>query len=861
MKNNIFAYILLFLLVFSSCITIQKETSKDDNTKFNQKIKKAKADPIVYIFTMDSQEEIDGFSNDSTGAALLLNSEIVKQGTGSLEVSPGGFSEETKIAIDLIGDKIDLWNQNDEISMNIYIPKENKLKPTMFFMGIADTTEGYVWLDGGMSSTPQKTGWNAFRFVLNEKMTKLDPTRKYRIYLAFAGFEDNSKVPLKEKFYIDAIYSKKISDHALRLLIDSKPQSIKNEIETLLILSDDELLDAISKKTFDYFWNDVNSKNGLIRDRTTNNGLCSIASVGYGLAAIPIGIERGWITKEKGYERTLTTLKTFAEGKVEGKEGFFYHFVHMLSGKRVGTSEVSSIDTAILIAGALFAGQYFKGTEAEAIADQLYRNINWKWMMNDDEYLIMGWKPEDGFLEATWNAFTEGILATLLAIGSPTYPIPSETWNLIYRTISDDHISLVQEVLFIYQYPLNWLDLRDKEDKFANYFNNAINATKYNRDFVIANKSRFKGYDENIWGLSASDGPGGYRAYGAADENHDGTITPNAPIGSMPLTPQLSIKAIRSMLYKYGPLIWGKYGFISAFNIKRQWFSNDYIGIDQGNILLMIENYRSGMIWKHFMEIEYIQDAMQKIGFIDKKSEYAINPQYIEEYKKRIEQDKEAKKLSAKKVITPIKIDGDLGEWSEVKGHLVSEDMNVVVPGMKKVNKNKQVLHSTFYVQWDEKNLYLAADIADSEVISNILPNDKRSYYRTDSIEFYIDAMRNGLDGEIIKLAIIPFDTTGKVQAIRHEDFDPGPIEDNNPNIKVASKKTDQGYSIEVLIPFDDLFIKPKQGLVMGLSHTIHNTININATVGEYSRSNIISWNNIPEIWALSESWADLTLE
>jgi hypothetical protein len=290
-----------------------------------------------------------------------------------------------------------------------------------------------------------------------------------------------------------------------------------------------------------YFWNEANPANGLIRDRSTKDSPCSIAAVGFGLSAIPVGIERGWITRDEGYERTLTTLKTFANGGVEGKNGFYYHFVDMSEGRRFGDCEISSIDTALFLAGALTAGQYFAGTEVEALANKVYEAADWQWMMNEGDTLSMGWKPEIGFLSARWNSFNEGLLAYVLAIGSPTYPIPASAWDCIFRPVNENYISLPQETLFVYQYPAAWVDFRNKEDSYANYFNNAATATRMNRLFAVLRRFNYSTYDMDIWGLSACDGPAGYKAYGASEGNHDGTVAPYASIASMPFTPGLSV--------------------------------------------------------------------------------------------------------------------------------------------------------------------------------------------------------------------------------------------------------------------------------------------------------------------------------
>jgi len=814
-----------------------------------------------YIWSMDTPEELATFDNDNTGANFELSEDFVVQGTASMKVTPSGEAPETKVAMPIPEDMVELWSRSNKITMNLYIPEGTKLIPTMFFFGMADLTEDWAWVGGVFSNDEVKIGWNQISFELAGSMKEIKPGNKYKVYLAFAGFDaEKNKIPLTEPFYIDGFYVETMKVLTFDDRMKMADPAIIKEVDDLLNLDDDALLEAVEKKAFYYFWNEANPENGLIKDRTRKDVPASIAAVGFGLTAIPVGIENGWISREEGYERVLTTLKTFAEGKVEGKNGFFYHFVDMNTGKRAWDCELSSIDTALLMAGVLFVKEYFAGTEVEKLADQLYRNVNWQWMLTDDGVLSMGWKPEGGFLGARWDSFNEGILAYILAIGSPTYPIPPESWDKIYRPVHDTYISLPQETLFVYQYPNIWVDFRNKEDKYANYFNNAEVATRYNWLFTFMKRFDYETYDVDIWGLSACDGPNGYKAYGASEDNHDGTIAPYASIASIVFTPDLSISAVRGMLEKYGPIIWGKYGFVSGFNADANWVSDEFVGIDVGDIILMLENYRSGLIWKYFMKNEYIQNSLKALGFVGKETDYAITPWYQKEFEKLMHAPAE-KVAFAIKAEKPVTIDGDLAEWEGVQGYVVNEEMNVPAGGIKKVDKTKQVLHSTFYVMWDEENLYIASKVYDEYLVINIEPTDLGAFYRTDSVEFYIDPSRAGSDAGIMKLAILPFDTEGNPQAVRHEDANPGKISDVAPEIKVATKRTDYGYDLEFKVPVKYLNLEPAPGMNLGFCYTIHNSNMKDAGLGEYVRENIISWNNLPDIWAHPENWGTLTLK
>ncbi|MGE5599013.1 MAG: glucoamylase family protein [Bacteroidota bacterium] len=814
---------------------------------------------LQYLWTMDTPEEVAAFDNDNTGAQLACTSEHVIQGSSALAVMPDGKALETKVALPLVGERIKLWSEAGSIVINYYFPETMVRVPSMFFMGMADLTTGFNWVAGIFAKPSIKPGWNEVRYTLNSLMRALDETHQYKVYLAFAAEEAGRKIPLTEKFYIDGIYGEGGTLVTRDQLLAQVPEATKQEVASLLKMSDAELLDAVERRAFEYFWHEANQKNGLIKDRLRDDAKASIAAVGFGLTAIPVAIERGWLGRESGYARVLTTLMTFANGGVEGKNGFFYHWPDMNTGRR-GGSELSSIDTALFIAGAIFCGEYFKGTQVETLANELYAAIDWQWMTNGGDTLQMEWVPEKGgFTPPRWNSFNEGLLCTLLAMGSPTHPISPKAWHAIVRPIHEDHIRLTVETLFVYQYPQVWFDFRDKEDHYANYFNNAAVATRYNRQFALANKN-YKTYAEDVWGLSAGDGPGGYKAYGASPGNHDGTVVPYASIASMPFTPELSMAALRGMLEKHGPLIWGRYGFVSGFNVDHHWYSKDYIGIDQGDLLAMVENYRTGLIWRYFMRNKYVQRALELAGFVAKKSDYAVTPKYAQEVAQRAAAPSK-KTAKAARAGQPIRIDGDLADWQGFKPYVVDETMNVPDPGLVAVDTSKHKLRSSFYAAWDREYLYLAADVTDDVVVSNIAPDDVGGYYRTDSVEFYLDPSRGGGGGAgLLKLAVLPFDTQGRVQAVRHEDAKPGPVNAVSPGIKVASRRTGKGYAIEAAIPFSVLGLTPGVGSVLGFCHTVHNTSNTEASLGQFVRENMIAWNNVPEVWSSSQYWGELVL-
>lgn len=392
------------------------------------------------------------------------------------------------------------------------------------------------------------------------------------------------------------------------------------------------------KKSYNFFIKEANTDKkskgyGLIKDKTIlADNIASIASVGYGLAALVIGVEHNWIKYDKAYDRANRTLETFINN-VEGKNGFYYHFVNMQTGKREWNCEISIIDTAIFICGAITAGEYF-GKEVKNKAYILYKKINWNWYRNKTNNLFyMGYKPEKGFW-VQWDGYAEQLMMYVLGVSSPTYPIDKSMYYEFNRKKKDykdikDIIYTYCGTLFTYQYSHAWIDFRNLTDiNGVNWFENSIKATKANREYCIDNKSKFKTYGENSWGLTACLSPKGYIGPGAepCDTNleieNDGTISPCGAIGSIVFTPKESIQAIE---YYYNTFrkLWGKYGFKDGFNLEgeKDWFAREYIGIDKGIGMLMIENYLNETIWKYFMKNEYVIKGLEMLEFTDTKSE------------------------------------------------------------------------------------------------------------------------------------------------------------------------------------------------------------------------------------------------
>lgn len=449
-----------------------------------------------------------------------------------------------------------------------------------------------------------------------------------------------------------------VSCHSSQRIENAKPKETPN-ICTLPTWSvsfsqeDEQFLDLLERSAFLFFWENTDVRGFTIESTAWPIG--SIASTGFYLTSIPVAIERGWITYEEGRKRALTVLEAFYNDPedpndlfVENEHGFFPHWFDQITGKWVGVDCFSSIDTAILMAGVITVRQYFSGISADTsgteegrivhIATELYEAVDWNWMCNGEGTLSMGWRPDSGFLTARWRGYNEGMLAVLLALGSPTHSIftkqcrdeihPWKEWTATYekviRKIDDQAYQFVESTspaLFTYQYPLIWFDLRGKKaTEGVDYFENAQIATLYNRAYCIKNPEGHKDYGTRVWGLTCCEcplHPNNYGCHGPYPEMDDGTIAPTAVGGSIIFTPKESIEALRYMKETYGDRIWGKYGFKDSFNLDLDWFSPTYIGIDQGTILLMIENYRTGLIYSLFMESDYVKTAMRNAGFPD----------------------------------------------------------------------------------------------------------------------------------------------------------------------------------------------------------------------------------------------------
>ena len=584
---------------------------------------------------------------------------------------------------------------------------------------------------------------------------------------------------------------------------------------SLLAADYDKFLDKAERQAFDYFVNETNKDTGLTLNTTEPGSPATNAASGFTLSAMVIGTERGWISKDEAYKMCLKILSTFK--KMEHFDGFTYHYFDVKNHSRLWASEVSCIDTALFLAGAITAGEYFKGTEVSALADEIFKKVNWTWFLNNERCLQMSWKPEKGF-SGRIDSFSEGIICYILAMGSPTHPIPKECWDSFTRPVSQyggyKLIYVSDGSLFQYQFPLAWLDLRDKHDKYADYWQNAIKAAKANRKYCLDNSDSFATYREGFWGLSASLSPDGYRNFGARPgrNKHNGTVAPYAVAGSIPLVPKFAIANYASMYERVSAAV-KKYGLTDAFNIDRKWACEHYISIDQGLTLLMIENYRTGLIWKYFMKNEYVKKGLDAAGFVpgslDEPSALAActgNPN---------------DRVVIKKLNKRIIIDGDYSDWAN-SGYseifLTAKNNRNVEMTIGTVRDDSD-LSAIFYLGRDDKNLYITGRIKDDSLVTT---EKKDMIYKDDCVEIFFDTNNDGYyfdrNPYDYQLGIAPYGPEKRPQAWAWGYAQKAPED-----IPYAAKLTKDGYIVEVQIPFDAINnFGPNKNKCAGFTISIH---------------------------------------
>lgn len=416
----------------------------------------------------------------------------------------------------------------------------------------------------------------------------------------------------------------------------------------------EQTLDQLQRAAFGYFLQAVNPANGLIADTSRENSPANIGVVGFALSAYPVAVARGWMARADAVDRSLATLRFFHDSdqsespEATGFKGFYYHFLDMHTGARVWRSELSMMDSALLIAGALTAGRYFTANTAAEVqlrelVDVLYRRVDWRWAQPGGTTICHGWKPESGFLHYGWEGYSEAIVLYVLALGSPTHPLKGdcyEAWTATYQWENMyGYDFLYAGPLFVHQFSHAWIDFRGIQDRFmrekrCDYFENSRRATCVQREYARRNPNGFVGYDEHCWGLSACDGPSderpevsneprrlfGYAARGVPYGPDDGTLAGWAALASLPFAPDSALRAARNMSARYPEMLSGQQ-YASSFNPtlagadQRAWVSTGHYGLDQGIVVMMTENYRTQLIWQLMRDCSSITTGLRRAGF------------------------------------------------------------------------------------------------------------------------------------------------------------------------------------------------------------------------------------------------------
>ncbi len=392
-------------------------------------------------------------------------------------------------------------------------------------------------------------------------------------------------------------------------------------------------LATVQHRAFAFFWNESDPKTGLTKDRARNlpgtadtYTVASMAATGYALAALPVGVSHGWVSRKAAYARALTTLR-FVRDKMENNHGFYFHFVDKATGARVWKSELSSVDTALLLLGSRVAGDYWRGTEVQRLADALTDRADWRRMRDggdagaDPVSLSMGWKPETGWIKARWQGYSEASFLYWLALGSRTHPLPArswDSWDVTPARLEGYAVFGGAEPLFMAQMAPGFYDVRGLRDRQGrDWWEGWRNAHRADHAYCARNPNGRRTYAEEFWGVSANDQPPpvGYGANWPAPGYDDGTVSPTAMLSGLLFTPDPSRAALTNLWRKHGPQLWGRYGFSNAFNVDKGWYDTDVIGIDLGMLLLATENARTGLVWRLLKSDPVVERGLRAAGF------------------------------------------------------------------------------------------------------------------------------------------------------------------------------------------------------------------------------------------------------
>lgn len=580
--------------------------------------------------------------------------------------------------------------------------------------------------------------------------------------------------------------------------------------------TDDALLEEIQKRCFDFFWEQADPDTGLIVDRAHADGgnrprMGSIAATGFGLTAVAIADERGWVEHGLAYERVLTTLR-YLWDDLPNKHGWYYHFIDIRDGDRLWKSEVSSIDTALLMCGVLTVRQAYPDTEVAELATKIYERIDFPWMTNGEATLSMGWKPEpnkvnkNGFLPQHWNEYSEHLVLSLLAMGSTTHPLPPEHWHGWTRSEVYDYKGkrfFGSTALFTHQYSHAYVDLRGKRDEYADYWHNSVLATIAQQEMCAQQLSRhFPHYNAKVWGISASDFVDGYTGWGGppATTNIDGTVVPYAVAGALPFTPELAMTTLRHLATEHADEFWTRYGPSSAFNPAIGWKGDEVLGIDAGITFVMIENHRTGRPWELFMANPEIRNAMNHAGFRPLTAEENDPTRASSLFKLGHKLPIPAEALTDARFgthdadVLPLDAGWDSADWQELR---IDNALEWGQP------TNRHQLTGRFAFMWDDDALHLRVHVNDDEIVND---EDADELHQGDSVEIFLDPDHDGMvwrDTDDFRIGVAP---TGQ----RYEWFG------QRVGFGSVILVNDDGYELRCTFPWKFLGHRPRAGQTLG---------------------------------------------
>jgi hypothetical protein len=570
--------------------------------------------------------------------------------------------------------------------------------------------------------------------------------------------------------------------------------------------ADQRLLDDFTRTAVAFFREAADPVTGLIPDASPADGastgkVANVAGSGFALAAFCIADQRGLLDHTQATLRARGMLRFLAE-QAPHEHGFLYHFLDMSTGARVWESEASSIDTALLLCGALTARQHFGDPEIRRLATRLYERVDWPWMQNGRKTLCQGWSPEKGFTRYRWEGYAEHMAMYLLAIGSPAHPLPPDVWSAWRREPVGTYHGLTfieNPPLFTHQYAQAFVDFRGKRDAFADYWQNSVLATRAQREMCAALQPEFPRFSTNLWGLTASQAADGYKAWGGPPRTTltnalDGTLVPCAPGGSIPFAPRECLDALHAMRAQFGDRIWQRYGFVDAFNPHTGWVARDVLAIDTGITLVMAENFRTGLIWDRFMRNPEIADALARAGFRPLTASEAAASRTCSVFTTTHQ------RFDAPRTANARRLPCAEAQW---------DWQNLDAALRESVFDGDGLVRMRFAFAWDATNLHFRADVIDPDLRNEMSPPE---IYKQDCVELFVNPSGTALAWHGTNDMQFGFAVTNKCW----EWFGGRQL------TQYMVTPATNGYRVEAALPWVLLGVSPHAGLSLGISPALN---------------------------------------